>query len=240
MTNPIYFEVHGTGSPLLLSFPLTASPWPGDPDLKVRDSYLERLTDRFQVVIADYPKLGPEIGKGSAVPPEQFTAERACADLLSLADAAGFDQFIFWGYSFGAVMGLQLAARTDRLSALICGGWPPLGAQYADMLTITRKMADTPDIPVSVDQYVTYCESIQVWNEVSPSCPKLAIYGELDEMDYPDGISLRIAPTIREHRAELEADGWTVKEMTGHHHGLFQDASAMVPPVREWLDSLVN
>jgi len=47
------------------------------------------------------------------------------------------DRFASYGYSWLALLGLQLATRTDRLSALIMGGFPPLGGPYAAMLRVT-------------------------------------------------------------------------------------------------------
>lgn len=236
----IYHETHGDGVPLLLGFPMTASPWPGDPDLAVLKGYLDRLTDRYRVLVADYPCLGPDIGRSEPVPADELTADRVCADLLGLADAAGFDRFAFWGYSWGGVVGLQLASRTDRVSALVCGGWPPLGAPYRDMLDITRAMADAPGVPVNVGQFVTFYESVQGWPEAEAvgriACPRLAFVGADDAMAYPGGVTLRIAPTVRERRGELERLGWRVDEVAGRNHGVFTDPATVVPLVRDFLD----
>jgi len=239
----IYYEIHGEGAPLLLTFPVMASPWPGDPELNILKGYLDRLTDRYKVLVLDYPNLDPAIGKTTPMPPEEFTADRACSDLLAVASAAGFDRFGFWGFSFGGVMGLQLASRTDRLTALVCGGWPPLGAPYVDMLTITRMMAADPEMPMKIDQFVTYYESIQGWPEAEAvknlSCPRMTFTGANDEMPYPEGITLRLAPTIREHRTELERQGWYVTEIPDKDHGVFTDPETMVPVVRQFLDNAI-
>jgi pimeloyl-ACP methyl ester carboxylesterase len=241
LTTSIYFETHGEGIPLILSFPIFASPWQGDPELAVLRGYLDRLRDRYRVLVMDYPNLTPGVGKTAPIPAEEFTADRVAADLLRVADAAGFDRFAFWGFSWGGVIGLQLAARTDRLTALVCGGWPPLGAPYADMLTITRMMAAAPDLTVRVDQFATFYESIQGWPEeaLSLDCPKLTFIGADDEMAYPDGITLHLASTIRDRRPELEARGWEVVEVPGKDHGLFTDPETAVPVVREFLDRVV-
>jgi len=68
-----------------------------------------------------------------------FTVRRS--DILAVADAAGVDRFAWFGFSFGGVVGLQLASRTNRLSALVCGGWPPLGGQYAETLAYAEEGA---------------------------------------------------------------------------------------------------
>lgn len=236
----IYYETYGQGVPLLLSFPLMASAWPGDPDLAVLKGYLDRLTDRYRVLVLDYPRLGPDIGRSEPIPVGEMTADRVCADLLAVADAVGFERFAFWGYSWGGVIGLQLASRTDRVAALACGGWPPLGGPYEDMLKITRKMADAPNIPVRMDQFVTFYESVQGWPEADAvsriSCPRMAFVGAEDEMEYPDGVTLRLAGTLRERREELQHLRWQVTEIPGRDHGVFLDPAAIVPIVREFLD----
>lgn len=48
--------------------------------------------------------------------PETLTAANVAADLLAIADAAGADRFAYYGYSWLALAGFQLALRTDRLT----------------------------------------------------------------------------------------------------------------------------
>jgi hypothetical protein len=47
---------------------------------------------------------------------------------------------------------------------------------------------------------------------------------------------LRIAPTVRERRDELERLGWRVDEVSGANHGVFTDPATVVPLVRDFLD----
>ncbi|WP_338019707.1 hypothetical protein [Paenibacillus piscarius] len=47
-------------------------------------------------------------------------------------------KFSYYGYSWLALAGLQLAIRTDRLESLVMGGFPPLDGPYAEMLTVTN------------------------------------------------------------------------------------------------------
>src|SRR5262245_40793632 len=75
--------------------------------------YYDQLIDRYRViVIADVATDNSPANIAS------FTADRLCADILAVADAAGVDRFAWFGFSFGAVAGRQLASRTNRLSAL--------------------------------------------------------------------------------------------------------------------------
>ncbi|HEX2035455.1 MAG TPA: alpha/beta hydrolase [Chloroflexota bacterium] len=135
----IEIEVHGAGPALLL--PIDPRPVEGPAAEELRKygadpalgrSLIEGLSDAFRVVAFDYQ------GQVTRTPkPETLTPDNAVADLLAVADAAGVERFAYYGYSWLAVIGLQLAIRTGRLTALIMGGFPPLDAPYADMLRVT-------------------------------------------------------------------------------------------------------
>jgi pimeloyl-ACP methyl ester carboxylesterase len=145
----IAVEVHGAGPTVLL--PVNPQPvegpqaeelrrWGADPALG--RSLIEGLSDAFQVVAFDYE------GHVLAVPkPDTLTPANVAGDLLAVADAAGADRFAYYGYSWLALAGLQLAIRTDRLWALVMGGFPPLDGPYTQMLqvtTATHELASAP------------------------------------------------------------------------------------------------
>lgn len=241
----VYYELQGQGTPLLVGLPLFASFTQifGSELQPVLDGYLDRLTDRYRVLRVDYPSIG-----GSRdIAPEDLTADRVCADLLAVASAAGFDRFAYWGYSWGAAVGLQLAARCDRLSALVLGGWPPLGAPYASILQATRLKQPDPEpssmkVLRSKDQYrqwESFFASLQDWPEAESvariACPKLLYFGGDGDL-VEAGIPVRIASIIRAHRATLEAQGWLVHELPGQGHGVCMLPELVLPPVRAFLD----
>lgn len=239
----VHFEVYGRGSPLVLGFPITASPRPRDPAGATLRGYLDLLTDRYSVLVMDYPNLEPDTGRSKPIPAGELTAERVCCDLLAVADAAGFEKFVWWGFSWGGVIGLQLASRCDRVTALVCGGWPPLGGPYAELLRIARAVVaePPPDRKLPHDQFVTFYESVRDWREADAiqriHCPKMAFVGSEDEVETA-GVRLRLAATIREHRGELERQGWEVVEITGRDHSVYADPATVVPVVRSFLDKV--
>jgi pimeloyl-ACP methyl ester carboxylesterase len=133
-------EVHGEGPTLLL--PVNPVPvegpqaeelrrWGTDPALG--RSLIDGLGDAFRVVAFDYEGHVLQMPK-----PDTLTPANLAADLLAVADAAGADRFAYYGYSWLALAGLQLAIRSDRVAALAMGGWPPLDGPYAEMLQVTR------------------------------------------------------------------------------------------------------
>ena len=98
--------------------------WGADPHLG--HTLATGLADAgFRVIAADYERHLAQHPK-----PGTLTAAGAAADLLAVADAAGAARFAYYGYSWLALAGLQFAIRTDRLSALAMGGFPPLGGPY--------------------------------------------------------------------------------------------------------------
>ena len=124
--------------------------WGGDPD--VGPTLIDGLASRFRVIAADYE------GHRMANPaPDTLTPDALAADVLAIADAAGAGTFAWYGYSWLALTGLQVALRTDRLWALAMGGYPPLDGPYAAMLDVTRaahalSVAAAATPPVEVDE----------------------------------------------------------------------------------------
>lgn len=211
----------------------------------VLDGYLDRLTDRYQVLLLDYPS----IGQSRDIAPADLTADRVCSDLLAVATAAGFERFAYWGYSWSGNVGLQLACRTDRLDALVVGGWPALGAPYEELHAAAIRKLPNPEpsslkvlrSPEQYSQWIHYARSIKGWPEREAvrriRCPRLNIFGHEGDL-VEAGIPVPIATRIREHQRELESLGWQVQGLAGLGHGLCMQPEVAVPPVRTFLDSL--
>src|SRR5215218_412272 len=165
--------------------------------------------------------------------PEALTPDTLAADLVAIADAAGADRFAYYGYSWLALAGLQLAIRTDRLWALAMGGYPPVDGPYKSMLAVTRAahekaLAPAPPPPIEeVDpgdwdsagvgagpevtrQFVTLYERLQDFDDRSAALglriPRLAFAGSEDDIPYGEGWGdtvVRIADPLTRTRAEL-------------------------------------
>src|SRR2546425_5843649 len=108
---PVEYRTSGSG-PTILAFDRAPA------------GYFDRLSNRYRVVVMDYP---PRVVSQAFA--DSFTVDRVCADILAVADAVGADQFAWYGFSWGGVVGLQLGIRTNRLTALICGGVAPFGGE---------------------------------------------------------------------------------------------------------------
>ncbi len=84
---PVRYEAYGRGPVLFLGSPFGASKndQTNDPMATVRQGYLDRLTERYRVILMDYPPTGDAAQAAVA----SFNPDRVCADILAVADAAG-------------------------------------------------------------------------------------------------------------------------------------------------------
>ncbi|MEU1724225.1 alpha/beta hydrolase [Nonomuraea sp. NPDC005692] len=261
-------EVHGSGPVLLLAVnpkPIEGEAaeemrkWGADPALG--RSLIDGLSDGFRVVAFDYE------GHVLAHPkPDTLTPDNVAADMLSVADAVGADRFAYYGYSWLALSGLQLALRTDRLSALVMGGYPPLGGPYAEMLKVTEatyRMAVEPksatppatgtgepgdwsstEVTLSegqARQFATLYRALRGFDDgqVRLSCPRLCFVGSADEIVYDErwgGTHVSIAGPVLRERAAIEALGWDVEVLDGLDHAGAMQAANVLPILRPWLE----
>lgn len=105
--------------------------WGVDPELGKH--FVEGLADTFQVLYFDYE------GHLFQHPVENLTADHIVKDLLHIADEMNVTSFSYYGYSWLALIGLQMAIRTDRLESLVMGGFPPCNGPYQEMRVVTHK-----------------------------------------------------------------------------------------------------
>lgn len=106
--------------------------WEVDPELGKH--FVEGLVDNFQILYFDYE--GHRLQHPN---PENLTPESIVKDFLTIADEMNVMKFSYYGYSWLALIGLQLAIRTDRLESLIMGGYPPIDGPYKEMMVVTNK-----------------------------------------------------------------------------------------------------
>src|SRR4030095_12206142 len=90
---PVIYEAHGSGPVLFLGFPITLAP---EGDSVLRKRYVDRRTDRYRVIVMDYPPAG----RDADIVANRFTPDQVCADILAVADAAGINSFAWYGYSW--------------------------------------------------------------------------------------------------------------------------------------------
>jgi pimeloyl-ACP methyl ester carboxylesterase len=195
--------------------------------------YFEEIARRYRVVVIQYPPQDP-----SQAFIDSFTVDRVCNDILAAADQAGAERFDWYGFSWGGVVGLKLATRTSRLTALACGGWPPLGGQYRETLATTEATAARGGNRL----YLNFYRSIQDWPEreavAKLRAPRLVFAGGRDQF-VAEGQNIRIGALVAEHRMQLENMGWMVRLVPDFGHELGGRPDVVTPILREFLDPLL-
>ena len=106
------YETHGRGPVVILIHG-------GGMDRRMWDPHVTELARDFTVVTFDVRGHGQS---GRPMRPEDYAMDRYVEDLHRLADAVGAKRFSIWGFSLGASIGINAAARSDRIDrALIAG-----------------------------------------------------------------------------------------------------------------------
>jgi proline iminopeptidase len=95
----LFVEERGTGYPLIVLH--------GGPGLDHHQfaDYLDPLTDTFKLVLVDQRSHG----LSDRTPPETWTLAQFAEDVVSLAEALGFERYGVLGHSWGAFVALQNA-----------------------------------------------------------------------------------------------------------------------------------
>jgi pimeloyl-ACP methyl ester carboxylesterase len=233
----IYYEVHGSGPRyLLMGFQLH----PRHPSLR---AFVEGLGKEYKVIVAAYPP-----GESSEVFDETmmytFTPAAVARDYLAIANAAGAKEFAFYGYSWGAVCGLQLAIRSDRVRALVSGGFPMIDGPYLEILSAMRLVAHgdaKADLnPESVRQFMTYYEGLQSFNDRSVQSrlkmPRLNFVGAQDRVKFAGRIEVEFFNIFAAANKELKAAGWDVVSLHDRDHATATEPDIVVPLLRKWLN----
>jgi len=230
----IPFLVAGSGGPFLfLGFGAMAD------TPEARQPWIDGLGDHYRLIFMTYP------GE-----PKMYTLTPAAVvrDILAVADAAGAERFAWYGYSWGAVCALQLALRTDRLTAMVAGGFPMVGGPYAEMLRFCKTLeagpvtafgVQVPHLPENARQFVTFYEGLRTFDDRAAQsrlrCPRLTFAGTADTVVANDEVIARIGQTVVDRREELERFGWEVKLLEGLNHMEGAAPAVVIPVLQEWL-----
>ena len=228
------FEVHGNpkGPNVFLGGPVfsrTLVPANVALQTKIKEGYIQRLGDRFRLLIADYPHIASKL-------PDQtlLGVEDVCRDYLALADAAGMERFATVGYSWSGNSMLQLATRSRRVSALVVGGWPAIDGPYKLLLETTRKLQQESPEKHEISRYIHYYESLQGWPERAEvaklKCPRL------NYIDVGDGEDTDFIGRLRKNKDRLHDLGWEIAEVNsgdGHFGGCMPETAC--PVINEFL-----
>ena len=141
-------------------------------------------------------------------------------------------------------MGLQVASRTERCAGLVCGGWPPLGAPYEEILGQVRATVSaapqgkTRDIMQTnvrfYEDIVAHYDEAAALEAMRTRAGLLQCIVAAGDQGVPDmGLVLPIADRIRENKAKLEEYGWQIDVVPDTDH-------MTLPPQQSFTDLIVD
>jgi len=205
-----------------------------------KQAYIDALGEEYRIIFIEYPGIEPKMFT--------LTPGSVARDYLAIADAAGAETFAYAGFSWGCVTGLQLALRTDRMRALVCGGFPVMDGIYEDMRTTTRTMSEgaasiygMPAVfaPESGRQFYTYYLGLQSFDDRAIQgalkMPRLSWIGDQDLPTLNGKPLTHMGKVIIDTREELEQAGWDVQIIPGKNHLDGGAPDVQVPVIRNWL-----
>ncbi|HEU4807018.1 MAG TPA: alpha/beta hydrolase [Homoserinimonas sp.] len=138
----------------------------------------------------------------------------------------------------------EMLAVTRAAHALSMAPKPPGNDQ------VPVEPGDWDSVQIQTDaaqtgQFVTLYEALQGFDDAEArrglTIPRLAYAGANDEIAYGANwgdVTVRIAAPLIEHRAQLEAEGWSVELFPGRDHLAAMHSDVVLPLLRTWLHSV--
>jgi pimeloyl-ACP methyl ester carboxylesterase len=208
----LHYEVTGSGPALLLP-KFNYFRW---------DRYLDvgLLAGRFTVVVAS---LRGFMTSSLLAADGDYRVADLASDSVAVMEAAGFWRFSVFGYSFTGAFAPWLAHLTDRVDAVVSGGFPIVGdysPQYPDIQARVEAARADP----------------AAWSEVTSrfgNRAALGFYRELSELP-PNFLvdSLLLA-------SGLDRRGLKHASFPGQdHNGMLDHINEALPSVLAWFDEL--
>jgi pimeloyl-ACP methyl ester carboxylesterase len=158
-------------------------------------------------------------------------------DIEAAANAAGFDEFIAWGFSQGAVRVGAITVKSKRVKALICGGYTMLDMvpdqQHFDYMEAEAAKGlgyYSDGSPFDWSESLALFEDMRQWksdNDLKAvACPKLLYFGSDDVF----------ADAIRQRIPRLRDCGFQVMELPGlDHQTCASRIDQVAPKIRRFL-----
>lgn len=226
----IAYDVSGDGEPLVLlhggGAGLNRRSWH-------KAGYVKRLRHDFKVITIDIRGNGES---DKPIRPEDYSIDKHCQDILTVADACGVERFTIWGFSYGGNIGRYLATESPRVAKLIMIGvtfgpgaseevrqfvlsfrdyWLPiLQAQTDGTLEVQSLSQEDQDHLQSGDMpaVVAWTSALLNWGSVEPGdvrCPTLWLVGSRNDSAMAG---------VREYEAALESSKVELRLVDGLDH----------------------
>lgn len=187
-------------------------------------------------------------GRGARLhAPNAYSADMLSQDLLQAGSDAGFEHFSVFGYSFTGAVAAWLAQVSDRVDAVVAGGFPLL-AEYGRVLDwIERSVAGVVsdpereggvesdfDLPAALSFYQRIASLPPAGLVDDLPCPLFSFWGGGDEV-------LEEIVGIVDQKAGFAQRGLPFRVIDGlGHGGMLERLDLVLPDVAEWLTAVLT
>jgi pimeloyl-ACP methyl ester carboxylesterase len=197
---------------------------------------LERLQRHHSVLIVE-PR---GYGRGAKLAAEAYTADMLAYDLLQACTEAGFERFSVFGYSLTGAVAAWLATVSDRVDAVVAGGFP-LAGDYRPILEMVEQGAaaaaadpatkdQTPDFDISAAvAFYRRIAALPPGALIDIPCPLFGFWGGGDGV-VDDFIGLE------NQRAAFTERGLPFRTLGSYGHDeTLEHLDLVLPDVADWL-----
>jgi pimeloyl-ACP methyl ester carboxylesterase len=199
---------------------------------------LEELERHFTVVVVDPRGYGRGERRAG---PDAYSADMLAEDLLQACSDAGFEHFCVFGYSFTGAVAAWLAQVSDRVDAVVSGGFPLL-ADYGRVLAwVERSIAELDsdgsvesdfDLPAALSFYRRIASLPPAALVDASPCPLFSFWGGGDEV-------LEEIVGLGDLEAGFVQRGLPFRVIDDlGHGGMLERLDLVLPDVAEWLEGL--
>lgn len=249
----IYYEVEGSGPPVLLMHGMGGSinNW-------IAAGYVEALRHELQLILVDSRGFG-ESSKPQE--PADYTREAKVSDVVAVLDDLGIEKAHYWGYSMGASNGWAMGMlRPDRVISLVLGAYPALPSPVSDRNRVKWE-SRAKLMALGMDVYITAVQMTQgkmadvARERLMANDAGAYAAQQIANIDWGTSESAVRAMTVRtlvysgtedeyplpgnhemSKKSAAMAPNATFIALEGHDHTTaFQESAVVIPYVREFL-----
>jgi pimeloyl-ACP methyl ester carboxylesterase len=230
----LHYEVTGSGPALLLP-KFNYARW---------DRYLDvgLLAGRFTVVTASPRGFG---ASDRLTEDRDYRVADLASDLVAVMEAARFGRFSVFGYSFTGAFAPWIAHLTDRVDAVVSGGFPIAGdyaPQYPEVQLQSEAARADPAAWAELTSLFDNRAALGFYRELSDlppdflvdslTCPLFAFWGEDDEeIARFGGVGLLTSALDRRRLRHASFPGHD-------HNGMLAHINEALPSILAWFDEL--
>jgi len=166
------------------------------------------------------------------------------SDTLAVCDHIGLGSFALFGYSFSTAVSAWMASQTERVSAVIGGGFPLLG-DYARIPALLEErlapMLNDPVVRASLEMQHDFDAGMTFYRHLAAQppdslvdrlqCRLFTFWGTADE-----NVSWLIEPAVLERRLRERGAEVRILDALDHEQASF-GISALITDITEWLQA---